>query len=74
MSILSFLLKVINKLVFILHLPKDKVSSSLCALLSKRIEVSEASLYLNDGKDVDLAPLLAHTPPSTMAAAYVITR
>jgi len=63
MSILSFLLKVINKLVFILHLPKDKVSSSLCALLSKRIEVSEASLYLNDGKDVDLAPLLAHTPP-----------
>jgi hypothetical protein len=74
MSILSFLLKVINKLVTVLHLPKDEVSRGLCALLSKRIEVSDTSLHLNDRKDVDFGPLLAHTPPSTMAAAYVITR
>lgn len=74
MNILSFLLKVINKLVSVFHLPKDKVSRGLCELLSKRIEVSEAPLYLNNSKDVDLGPLLAHTPPSAMAAAYVITR
>lgn len=74
MSILSFLLKVINKLVTVLHLPKDEVRKGLCAILSKRIEVSDSPLYLNDKKDVDLGSLLAHTPPSTMAAAYVITR
>ena len=74
MDILSFLLKAINKLVSVFHLPKDEVRKGLCAILSKRIEVSDAPLYLNDKKDVDLGPLLAHTPPSTMAAAYVITR
>ncbi len=74
MNILSFKLKAINKLVSVFHLPKDEVSRGLCALLSKRIEVSDAPLYLNDKKDVDLGPLLAHTPPSTIAAAYVITR
>lgn len=73
MSIPTFLLKSINKLVSVFHLPKDEVRKGLCAILSKRIEVSEAPLYLNEKKDVDLAPLLAHTP-STMAAAYVITR
>lgn len=70
----SFILKVINKLASVFHLPKDKVSRGLCAILSKRIEVSDSPLYLNDKKGVDLGPLLAHTPPSTMAAAYVITR
>ena len=64
MDILSFLLKAINKLVSVFHLPKDEVSEGLCALLSKRIEVSDVPLYLNDKKDVDLAPLLAHTPPA----------
>lgn len=62
MDILSFLLKVINKLVTVLHLPKDEVRKGLCAILSKRIEVSDAPLYLNDRKDVDLGSLLAHTP------------
>lgn len=74
MDILSFLLKAINKLANIFRLPKDKVSRGLCAILSKRIEVSDAPLYLNNSKDVDLGPLLAATPPSTMVAAYVITR
>ena len=74
MSIPTFLLKSIYKLVSVFHLPKDEVRKGLCAILSKRIEVSDAPLYLNDKKDVDLGPLLAHTPPSTMAAAYVITR
>ena len=64
MSIPTFLLKAINKLVSVFHMPNDKVSKGLCAILSKRIEVSEAPLYLNDGKDVDLGPLLAHTPPA----------
>lgn len=70
----SFILKVINKLVSVFYLPKDEVRKGLCAILSKRIEVNDSPLYLNNSKDVDLAPLLAHTPPSTMAAAYVITR
>lgn len=74
MNILSFKLKAINKLVSVFHLPKDEVRKDLCAILSKRIEVSDVPLYLNDKKDVDLGSLLAHTPPSTMAAAYVITR
>lgn len=74
MDILSFLLKAINKLVSVFHLPKDEVRKGLCAILSKRIEVSDAPIYLNNSEDVDLGPLLAHTPPSTMAAAYVITR
>lgn len=74
MSIPTFLLKSIYKLVSVFHLPKDEVRKGLCAILSKRIEVSDAPLYLNDKKDVDLGPLLAHTPPSTMAAAYVTTR
>ena len=73
MDILSYLLKAINKLVSVFHLPKDEVRKGLCAILSKRIEVSDVPLYLNDKKDVDLGPLLAHTP-GTMAAAYVITR
>ena len=63
MNILSFLLKSINKLVSVFHLPKDEVRKGLCAILSKRIEVSDVPLYLNDKKDVDLGPLLAHTPP-----------
>ena len=62
MNILSFLLKAINKLASVFHLPKDKVSSGLCAILSKRIEVSDAPIYLNNRKDVDLGSLLAHTP------------
>ncbi|MCH3993392.1 MAG: hypothetical protein LKH27_08410 [Prevotella sp.] len=62
MDILSFLLKSINKLFSAFHLPKDKVSRGLCAILPKRIEVSDVPLYLNDKKDVDLGPLLAHTP------------
>ena len=74
MYILEIILKVINKLVTVLHLPKDKVSRGLCAILSKRIEVSDAPIFLNNKKDVDLGPLLAYTPPSTMAVAYVITR
>lgn len=74
MDIFSFLLKVINKLFSVFHLPKDELRKGLCAILSKRIEVSDTSLHLNDRKDVDFGPLLAHTPPSTMAAAYVITR
>ena len=63
MNILLFLLKSINKLVSVFHLPKDEVRKGLCAILSKRIEVSDVPLYLNDKKDVDLGPLLAHTPP-----------
>lgn len=63
MDILSFLLKAINKLVSVFHLPKDEVRKGLCAILSKRIEVSDVPLYLNDKKDIDLGPLLAHTPP-----------
>lgn len=74
MNILPILLAVINKLATALHLPKDKLRGGMCSVLSKRIEVSDSPLYLNDKKDVDLGPLLAHTPPSTMAAAYVITR
>lgn len=74
MFILTFTLKFLNKLASVFHLPKDEVRKGLCAILSKRIEVSDAPLYLNDRKDVDLGPLLAYTPPSTMAAAYVITR
>jgi hypothetical protein len=74
MNILSFILKAINKLVSVFHLPKDELRKGLCAILTKRIEVSDAPIYLNNSEDVDLGPLLAHTPPSTMAAAYVITR
>ena len=64
MNILSFLLKAINKLATVFHLPNDEVRKVLCAILSKRIEVSDVPLYLNDKKDVDLGPLLAHTPPA----------
>lgn len=66
MNILPLLLKVINKLVSVFHLPKDEVRKGLCAILSKRIEVSEAPLYLNNSKDVDLGPLLAHTSPPAL--------
>ena len=68
-----FILKAINKLATVFHLPKDKVSRGLCVILSKRIEVSDAPIYMYNKKDVDLGPLLTHTP-STIAAAYVITR
>ena len=64
MDILSFLLKAINKLATVFHLPKDKVSRGLCAILSKRIEVSDAPIYMYNKKDVDLGPLLTHTPPA----------
>ena len=59
--------RVTNKLFSVFHLPKDEVRKGLCAILSKRIEVSDVPLYLNDKKDVDLGPLLAHTPHSTMS-------
>ncbi len=62
MDILSFLLKAINKLATVFHLPKDEVRKGLCAILYKRIEVSDAPIYLNSSKDIDLSPLLAHTP------------
>lgn len=74
MSILTFLLKVINKLATVLHLPKDKLRRSLCAVLWKRVEVSDSPVCQNDKTDIDLEPLLTATPSSTMGAAYVIMR
>lgn len=71
---LEMILKVINKLAIVLHLPKDKLRRDLCAVLSKRIEVSDTPICLNDKMDIDLGPLLTATPPSIMGAAYVITR
>ena len=74
MNILPILLAVIYKLSTVLHLPKDKLRRGLCAVLSKRVEVSDTPICLNDKKDIDLGPLLTATPPSAMGAAYVITR
>lgn len=74
MSISALILKSVNKLATVLHLPKDKLRRGLCAVLSKRVEVSDTPICLNDKKDIDLGPLLTATPPSTMGAAYVITR
>lgn len=70
---LEIILKVINKLATALQLPKDKLRRGLCAVLSKRVEVNDRPICLNDKTDIDLGPLLT-TPPSTMGAAYVITR
>ena len=50
MYILEIILKVINKLVTVLHLPKDKLRGGLCSVLSKRIEVSDSPVCLNDKK------------------------
>ena len=74
MYILEIILKVINKLATVLHLPKDKLRGGLCSVLSKRGEVSDSPVCLNDKTDIDLGPLLTATPPSTMGAAYVIMR
>ena len=61
---LEIILKVINKLATALHLPKDKLRRSLCAVLSKRVEVSATPICLNDTTDIDLGPLLTATPPA----------
>lgn len=71
---LEMILKVINKLAIVLHQPKDKLCRDLCAVLSKRIEVSDSPVCPNDKTDIDLEPLLTAIPPSTMGAVYVITR
>ena len=63
MSITTFLLKAINKFFSVFHLPKDKLRRDLCAVLSKRIEVSDTPICLNDKMDIDLEPLLTATPP-----------
>lgn len=73
MYILEIILKAINKLATVLLLPKDKLRRGLCAVLSKRVEVSACPVCLNDKPDIDLGPLLTATP-STMGAAYVIIR
>lgn len=62
MYILEIILKVINKLVTVLLLPKDKLRRGLCAVLSKRVEVSDCPVCLNDKPDIDLGPLLTATP------------
>ena len=76
MSITTFLLKANNKFFFVFHLPKDKLRRALYAVLSKRVEVSDCPVCLNDKTDIDLGPLLTATPipSSTMGAAYVIMR
>ena len=61
---LEIILKVINKLATALHLPKDKLRRDLCAALSKRIEVSDSPVCLNDKTDIDLEPLLTAIPPA----------
>ena len=63
MNILPILLAVIYKLSTTLHRPKDKLRRGLCAVYSKRVEVSDRPVRLNDKTDIDLEPLLAHTPP-----------
>lgn len=62
MYILEIILKVINKLATVLHLPKDKLRRGLCALLSKQVEVNDRPVCLNDTTDIDLGPLLTATP------------
>lgn len=47
MYILEIILKVINKLATVLHLPKDKLRGGLCAVLSKRVEVDDSAVCLN---------------------------
>lgn len=63
MNILPILLAVIYKLSTTLHRPKDKLRRGLCAVLSKRVEVSDRPVCLNDKTDIDLGPLLAAPPP-----------
>jgi hypothetical protein len=63
MYILEIILKVINKLATVLHLPKDKLRRDLCAVLAKRIEVSDTHICLDAMTDTDLGPLLTATPP-----------
>ena len=61
---LEIILKVINKLATVLHLPKDKLRGGLCAVLSKRVEVSDCPICLNDKTDIGLVPLLTDIPPA----------
>lgn len=61
---LEMILKVINKLAIVLHLPKDKLRGGLCSVLSKRGEVSDSPVCPNDKTDIDLEPLLTVTPPA----------
>lgn len=61
---LEMILKVINKLAIVLHLPKDKLRGGLCSVLSKRVEVSDSPVCLNDKTDIDLGPLLTAPPPA----------
>lgn len=56
-------LKIVRKLLNILHLPKDKVRQLLYNLFSKKIEVSDRPIYFRDKGDVDLQPLFAIAPP-----------
>jgi hypothetical protein len=70
MYILEIILKVINKLATVLHLPKDKLRRSMCAVLSKRVEVSVCPFCLNDKTDIDLGPLLTATPPPKKKALW----
>lgn len=52
MYILEIILKVINKLAKALHLSKDKLRRGLCAVLSKRVEVNDCPVCLNDNTDI----------------------
>ena len=60
---LEIILKVINKLATVLHVPKDKLRRALCAVLSKRVEVNERPVCLNAMTNTDLGPLLTAIPP-----------
>lgn len=66
MSISALILKSVNKLATVLHLPKYKLRRGLCAVLSKRLEVNDRPVCLNDKIDIDLGSLLAHTPPPAL--------
>ena len=63
MSISALILKSVNKLATVLHLPKDKLRRGLCSVLSKRVEMSVCPVCLNDKTDIDLGPLLTAPPP-----------
>ena len=64
MYILEIILKVINKLATVLHLPKDKLRRGLYSVLAKRFEVDDCPVCLNAMTNTDLGPLLTAIPPA----------
>ena len=65
----QFFLKIVRKLLNVLHLPKDKVRQLLCNLFYKKIEVSDSPIYLQNKDDVDLQSLFAIAPPRSYGSS-----